>query len=304
MKKFITLIGTLSVIFILTACGNSSSAKYGKSEIYGTTITHMGESTMHNIIAKGETDAPDGSKILVSGTNEDSIEYGENAGESTDLAKWATVKDGKFEVDIDPIDLTSSEKIKSGKKVSFVVFAVTNYDKKWTSGQIPKSMVSKAKDVTDTTKATFTKKMEKYYSNLDNNSDDSSSDDSTPKKHTNVDVNSFNTGITYDQLSRTPDQYKNKKIKFTGEVAQAINQDGVTEIRLAVNGNYDNMILVDILNADLNGSRVLEDDLVTFYGTSNGIAKYKSTSGAPIEIPSALAEKVTDSGKASDDYGE
>ena len=30
----------------------------------------------------------------------------------------------------------------------------------------------------------------------------------------------YETGITYDQLARTPDQYKGKKVKFYGKVVQ------------------------------------------------------------------------------------
>lgn len=113
----------------------------------------------------------------------------------------------------------------------------------------------------------------------------------------------YKTGITFDQIARTPDDYKGKKIEFTGKVLQVMEDDDYTEIRLAVDGDYDNVILVDIDSDIMNGSRILEDDLVTVSGVSDGTTTYQSTSGANITIPAMTAKIVNDQGKASDDYG-
>ena len=51
----------------------------------------------------------------------------------------------------------------------------------------------------------------------------------------------YQTGITYDQLARTPDNYKNKKIKFTGEVLQIVESSNAVQMRLAVDSNYNNI---------------------------------------------------------------
>lgn len=114
----------------------------------------------------------------------------------------------------------------------------------------------------------------------------------------------YNSGITYDQVARTPKDYKGKNIEFTGEVAQVIEDGGVSELRLAVNGNYDDIILVDVPKKVLNGSRVLENDLITVGGTSVGTVSYKSTLGAKITVPAMVAFALNDKGTASDDYGE
>lgn len=113
----------------------------------------------------------------------------------------------------------------------------------------------------------------------------------------------YKTGITFDQIARTPDDYKGKKIEFTGKVLQVMEEDDYTEIRLAVDGDYDNVILVDIDSDIMNGSRILEDDLVTVSGVSDGTTTYESTSGAKITVPAMTAKIVNDQGKASDDYG-
>lgn len=115
--------------------------------------------------------------------------------------------------------------------------------------------------------------------------------------------NQYKTGVTFDQIARTPDDYEGKKIEFTGKVLQVTEDDDYTEIRLAVDGDYDNVILVDVDPDIMNGSRILEDDLVTVSGVSDGTTTYESTSGANITVPAMTAKIINDQGKASDDYG-
>jgi len=101
----------------------------------------------------------------------------------------------------------------------------------------------------------------------------------------------YETGITYDQLARTPDDYMGKKIKFTGKVIQVLEGADSTEIRIAVNSNYDT-ILYGAYSSSIVSSRVLEDDVITIYGTSAGLLSYESTMGGTITIPSAVIEKI------------
>lgn len=101
----------------------------------------------------------------------------------------------------------------------------------------------------------------------------------------------YETGITYDQLARTPDDFKGKKVKFTGKVVQVIEGSGSIQIRLAVNDNYDT-ILFGQYGSSIVGSRVLEDDHITIYGTSAGTISYQSTMGGTITIPGVSIEKI------------
>ena len=98
----------------------------------------------------------------------------------------------------------------------------------------------------------------------------------------------YQTGITYDQVARTPDEYDMKKVQFTGRVLQVMEDKTETQIRLGVDGSYDNVILVSIDKSDLNGSRILEDDLVTVSGVSSNTVSYESTLGGNITIPSMI----------------
>ena len=101
----------------------------------------------------------------------------------------------------------------------------------------------------------------------------------------------YETGITYDQLARTPDNYIGDKVKFTGNVVQVLEADDYVQIRLAVNGNYDTILLGEY-EKDIVSSRVLENDKITIYGTSLGVISYESTLGATITIPGVLIDKI------------
>lgn len=101
----------------------------------------------------------------------------------------------------------------------------------------------------------------------------------------------YDTGITYDQLARTPDDFLGKKVKFTGRVVQVVRGDETTDIRLAVDGNYDT-ILYGTFSNDLTKSRILEDDTITISGTSLGEYSYKAVLGNTISVPLVAVAKI------------
>ena len=101
----------------------------------------------------------------------------------------------------------------------------------------------------------------------------------------------YETGITYDQLARTPDDFKGKKVKFSGKVVQVIEGDGETDLRIAVSGDYDT-ILYAAYDSSIVSSRVLEDDYITIYGVFWGNYSYQSTFGGQITIPAVLVDRI------------
>lgn len=101
----------------------------------------------------------------------------------------------------------------------------------------------------------------------------------------------YDTGITYSQLARTPDDYKGKKAKFSGKVIQVIDGDKETSLRIAVDDNNKNILFV-AYKSDITSTRILEDDHVAISGKSSGIYKYTSTLGGQISIPSMLVDKI------------
>lgn len=101
----------------------------------------------------------------------------------------------------------------------------------------------------------------------------------------------YNTGITYNDLARNPKNHKGEKCKFNGKVIQVMEGEGIYNIRLAVGGDYDNIIYI-LCKQDIVEERILENDYITVYGTSTGIYTYTSTMGASICIPSMLVTKI------------
>ncbi|WP_075983081.1 toxin regulator [Bacillus massilinigeriensis] len=101
----------------------------------------------------------------------------------------------------------------------------------------------------------------------------------------------YETGITYDQLARTPDDYIGKKVKFHGKVVQVIEGDDTTQIRLAVNDDYDKIIFAEFDKYAVS-QRVLEDDKITIFGLSSGLVTYQSTMGGQISIPGVSIDKI------------
>ena len=81
------------------------------------------------------------------------------------------------------------------------------------------------------------------------------------------------------------------KVKFTGRVVQLIEGQNDVEIRLAVNDDYDTIVYCAYDPSIVDG-RVLEDDMITVYGTSAGIISYQSTLGGKISIPGILVDKI------------
>ena len=101
----------------------------------------------------------------------------------------------------------------------------------------------------------------------------------------------YETGITYEYIARTPDDFKGKKVKFTGKVLQVLEGDDSVQIRLAVNDDYDTVLFGEY-ESTIVSSRVLEDDEITIYGTSYGLISYDSTMGGKITIPAVSIDKI------------
>lgn len=116
-------------------------------------------------------------------------------------------------------------------------------------------------------------------------SDDSPTvpDTDTPVQ-TEVKKEDYDTGITYDQLARTPDDYEDKPVTLSGEVLQVLEDNGTVNIRLAVDNDYDK-VAYGVYDSSLVSSRVLEGDKITVYGTSGGLYSYETVLGNNTTVP-------------------
>lgn len=111
------------------------------------------------------------------------------------------------------------------------------------------------------------------------------------KKAEEKEKQGYDTDITYDELARTPDDFEAEKVKFHGKVVQVMEGDTTVQLRFAVDDNYDQMLYVEY-DDEMIDSRVLEDDMITIMGVSQGIITYESTMGGNITIPAILVDKI------------
>lgn len=113
------------------------------------------------------------------------------------------------------------------------------------------------------------------------------------RKKAEEEAKGYETGITYEQLARSPDDYLLQKVKFSGKVLQVMydDDDDSVQIRLAVNSDYDQVLLCLIDNSSLK-TRLLEDDIITIYGYSGGDISYEAVLGNEITIPMVFVDKV------------
>ena len=107
----------------------------------------------------------------------------------------------------------------------------------------------------------------------------------------NEEKNKYENGPTYDEAARNPDEYMYKLGKFKGKVVQVIEGEKDNNLRVAVDGNYDKILLVQYGN-NIVSQRILEGDYITIYGMNRGIYSYTSTMGAKISLPSMVAYKI------------
>lgn len=103
--------------------------------------------------------------------------------------------------------------------------------------------------------------------------------------------------ISYKKLARTPDKYEGKKVKFTGEIVQVMEDEDTSSAVYRINvtkGNYgfwDDTVYVEYWGS--SEKRFLEDDIVTFYGESVGLYTYETVLGASVTIPCVNAKYIT-----------
>ena len=112
-----------------------------------------------------------------------------------------------------------------------------------------------------------------------------------------IDINEYSTEITYDELARNPEKNKGKKIILSGTIIQVIEGKDYSQYRLAVDGNYDHIVFIEIPKSLLS-SRILENDIIKIYGQSYGTIDYESTLSGNITVPAITVDKFEISGQA------
>ncbi|MBX0357695.1 hypothetical protein [Halobacillus sp. Nhm2S1] len=101
--------------------------------------------------------------------------------------------------------------------------------------------------------------------------------------------------ISYKELEKNPSKYEGTPLSFTGEVLQIQTEevdnstfrylDNYSVIRLAIDGDLDQVVYVTVEDADgMEG--IVSEDTITVYGEMTGSKTYESVAGYEITIPS------------------
>lgn len=95
--------------------------------------------------------------------------------------------------------------------------------------------------------------------------------------------------ITYDELARNTEKHIGEFLYFRGKVVQVIEGSGQemglrVEVTEGEYGFWDDLVWVNF-----KGSRLLEDDIIQFWGTVEGRYSYKTVLGSTVTIPEITA---------------
>ncbi|GEM_PF-1716777 len=94
--------------------------------------------------------------------------------------------------------------------------------------------------------------------------------------------------IPYKDLARNPDSYKGVKVTYTGQVIQVQESGNSVALRVNITKNeydfYEDTVFIQY-DKNIISSRVLEDDVITFWGTANGLLTYTTIMGSELSIP-------------------
>ena len=90
--------------------------------------------------------------------------------------------------------------------------------------------------------------------------------------------------VGYDDLFRNIDEHVGKVVKFRGEIVQVIDGGGA-RYSLRINVTRGTYSWTDTIYARYAGERLLEDDVIDFVGTVQGLYAYSTIFGGRITLP-------------------
>jgi uncharacterized membrane protein YvbJ len=104
--------------------------------------------------------------------------------------------------------------------------------------------------------------------------------------------------ITYKKLARNPDKYKGKNYKITGQVIQVLESDSwfsdtttlrinmtATKNQFADGGVLWSDTIISAVDIPEGADKILEDDIITLWGTCEGSYQYEAITGQKITAP-------------------
>ena len=104
-----------------------------------------------------------------------------------------------------------------------------------------------------------------------------------------AEAHKYETGLTWEQIAREG-KYGTLG-QFEGKILQVMQDGGYVQYRVAINGNYDTVMLIEVASADLPET-LLEDDYVYFKGKSLGTITYTTVMGADVTVPAFDVDEI------------
>jgi hypothetical protein len=102
----------------------------------------------------------------------------------------------------------------------------------------------------------------------------------------------YETGLTFEEISRNPYDYYGDKVKFEGYVLQVMSNLYIEDVlRVATDGKYDDVIYCTYDEKSLD-YRLLEDDHIIIYGTVQGITSYETVLGGSVTLPQIAVDRI------------
>lgn len=107
-----------------------------------------------------------------------------------------------------------------------------------------------------------------------------------------AEAHKYESGITWEDMARDSNGRSGEYTTLSGKIIQVMNGDGYNQYRLAVDGDYDKVVLIQIDSYKLT-QNILEDDYITVKGKCMGNVSYKTVLGAEQTIPSLYVDSFS-----------
>lgn len=99
--------------------------------------------------------------------------------------------------------------------------------------------------------------------------------------------------ISYEELMRNPENNNGEFVKYIGKVVQIVSEgDYFSEYRIDITYygyGFSDTVYVIFPHEEENNVKLIEDDLVSFYGTSSGMYSYTSALNSTVTLPRITA---------------
>lgn len=96
--------------------------------------------------------------------------------------------------------------------------------------------------------------------------------------------------LPFEDLARNPDNWKGTRLTYTGQVIQVSEPSYGDTVTLRINvtqdeyGWWEDTILATV-EIPQGNDRILEEDVIVFYGECDGLYTYESVIGSSVSVP-------------------